>query len=376
MNIDISIQPQARVSTDDLRVAIISDSAPARNGVGTYYVDLMEHLKSRVAKVEMFCPTIDENGKWHAGLALPLPGDSTQKLCFPNPFAMRRMLKQLQPDIIIIATPGVYGMVGAFWASQMNIPAIAGFHTSFEQLTELYWKDTATGKLFLGYFKVSNSYLFKKCQLVLANSEEMIQLAQELKAPKVKLISTVLSPTFTNFQVKPFSGQLKRVLFAGRLAPEKNIDTVIEAAQENPNLEFTLAGDGPLREEIDAHCAELPNLRCLGWLDREALRDAIDEHDMLILPSHFESFGTIALEAMSRQRLVAVSRGCGIADWPEFSEGLFVMDELQSCLNELSSLDSEALNAKAQTAKQLTEAINETNLNHWCQVLVENQKGS
>ena len=36
-----------------LRVAIVSDAAPERNGVGAYYQDLADHLKSAGARVEL-----------------------------------------------------------------------------------------------------------------------------------------------------------------------------------------------------------------------------------------------------------------------------------------------------------------------------------
>lgn len=382
MNIDIA-QVDSGLSTladlqaniSNLNIAIISDSAPSRNGVGTYYVDLLEHLKSRVNTIEMFCPTI-EDGKWKAGLALPLPGDRTQKLCMPNPLKMKRFLDRVKPHIIIIATPGVYGLVGAYWAGRLKIPAIAGFHTSFEQLTELYWKNSIAGKIVHAYFWVSNSYLFKRCQLVLANSEEMIEQAKSIKAPKTQLISTIISPIFINSPIQSYTGSLKKVLFAGRLAPEKNIDSIIDAARLLPDIEFTLAGDGPLREHVAQAETELKNLRCLGWLSRDSLREQIDLHDALILPSFFESFGTIALEAMARERLVIVSKGCGIAEWDEFSSGLYIMDgdAISETLNELQSQDAAQRIKKAKAAVQVTQSINETNLGDWCKVLVENSQ--
>ena len=259
-----------------LRVAVISDSAPERNGVGTYYVDLLRHLQSRLETSELFCPTIEE-GKWQAGLVFPLPGDSTQKLCMPNPFTMQRYLNRVNPDVIIIATPGVYGLVGAFLAGRMKVPAIAGFHTSFKQLTDLYWHNSAAGKIVHGYFKVSNNYLFRKCQIVLANSEEMVQQARQLKPRKVQLIGTVISPVFTAPKLKKYQGCFTRILFAGRLAPEKNINAIISAARSIPEMEFSLAGDGPLREQVKKATKELPNLHFLGWLERDALREQIEK---------------------------------------------------------------------------------------------------
>jgi glycosyltransferase involved in cell wall biosynthesis len=358
-----------------LNIAIVSDAAPARNGVGTFYVDLTKHLKKFVNRIEILSPTVVDD-KWKAGLVLPLPGDKTQKLCFPNPFSLRRQLQDIDPDLVLIATPGVYGLFGAMLAARMGIPAIAGFHTSFEKITELYWKHSAAGKIVQGYFKVSNNYLFKKCPLVLANSEEMILQAERMGAKQTRLITTPVSATFTDHPVREHSGELKRVLFAGRMAPEKNLEAVIEAAKALPDMQFTLAGEGPLRNQMEAEAATLDNLRCLGWCSREQIREQIDQHDALILPSHFESFGTIALEAMTRKKLVIVSTHCGILDWSALQPGLHVMqgNKLADKLGELASLTNSERITLAEKAHSVSLGANNTCLNDWFQLLLENAR--
>jgi hypothetical protein len=59
---------------------------------------------------------------------------------------------------------------------------------------------------------------------------------------------------------------------------------------------------------------------------------------VLVLPSKVESFGTVAMEAMVRQRLVLVSEACGITEWASLRQGLTVISsdcglsqELQNC---------------------------------------------
>lgn len=355
-----------------MRIAIVSDAAPGRNGVGTFYVDLMEHLKPHVQAIELMCPTISENGKWNAGVVLPLPGDATQKLCMPNPFTLQRQLNNLRPHVIIVATPGVYGLFGAFLAGRMTIPAIAGFHTSFEELTRLYWSKSAAGKVVHGYFKVSNNYLFKKCKLVLANSEAMVEQAQRLNAPAVEIIDTIISPLFTQTPVREYHGECQRILFAGRLAPEKNIDLILAAARRLPHMQFSFAGDGPLRDRVEMAARKQSNITTLGWLNRQDLCRQIDDHHMLVLPSTFESFGTIALEAMARKRLVLVSPTCGIADWPEYANGLYVMDHqnLTRCIHNVLAQTPEQRIEKADTAMAITRNLNRDSLQHWSDMLL------
>lgn len=372
-NIDAGVEPANDIfdKAKALSVVIISDAAPGRNGVGTFYVDLSTHLQKRVKHIEILSPVVEDD-KWKAGLVFPLPGDKTQKLCMPNPVAMKRRLAEIKPDVVLIATPGVYGLVGAMLAGRMKIPAIAGFHTSFEKITELYWNNSIAGSIVHGYFKVSNRYLFKKCPLILANSEEMIVQARRIGAQNTRIVSTPISSVFTEHAQQPYSGEIKRVLFAGRLAPEKNIETLLDAAEALPDIQFTIAGEGPLRDQVEERAKQLPNLNCLGWLDRETLRDQIDAHDALVLPSHFESFGTIALEAMARQRLVIVSPHCGIVEWDEYNGGLRVIDDsLTQTLRALSESDKSSRAQLASRAQDITQEINRKSIEEWCELLFE-----
>jgi len=372
MKTDIEQHSEAALDVSQLNVAIISDAAPGRNGVGTFYVDLVKHLEKHVNKIEILSPTVVDE-KWQAGLVFPLPGDPTQKLCMPNPLKMKRELEAIQPHIILVATPGVYGIVGATLAALLKIPAIAGFHTSFEKITELYWQNSFGGMIVHGYFKVSNGYLFKRCPLIVANSQEMIEQAKSIGAKNTRIVSTPVSSTFTLPATTAYSGKLKRVLFAGRLAPEKNIEGLLVAIEQHPDIQFTLAGDGPLRELVEEKSKALPNLISLGWLAREELRQQIDAHDALVLPSHFESFGTIALEAMARERLVIVSQHCGIVEWEEFNKGFYIIEStLSKALSSISALSDAERTELSQKAKSITEAVNQKSTTEWCNLLLEN----
>lgn len=356
----------------ELRLAIISDAAPERNGVGAYYQDLMGYLGPQLERAEVFSPTIHE-GVWQAGVVLPMPGDETQRLCVPNLWSLQRDLASLNPHVVIIPTPGVYGMSGAFLAARRGIPVLTGFHTSFEHIAELYWQGSLTGRVFNKYIEKSHHYLFRVSSAVLVNSTEMEALARQLGASNIRRIGTPIHRVFAQHPVRPFSGEFKRILFAGRLAAEKNIGEIIDAARAMPERSFSFAGDGPLRADVENAAADLPNVSYLGWLERVGLRDEIDAHDCLILPSHFESFGTIALEAMARNRLVVVSPAAGIADWTELAEGLEVIgsEGLSASLEKLAGMSVATRIDVANRAHELAGAFNDRNLHGWENLLLE-----
>ncbi len=360
-----------------LKILAISDAAPSRNGAGSYYHDLAELLADHVEHIELYSPTIDANGKWHAGLLLPLPGDKTQKLCLPNIFGLNRLVNQIQPDVILIATPGVYGLCGAFLATKKQIPFLLGMHTSFEQLTELYWPDSYRGKIVQKFFKLSNAYFLNRTKSVLVNAQPILEEAIKMGAPDVKLVGTPISSEFIKKEPLSYKGKLEKVLFAGRFAKEKNIDELINTARKMPELIFNFAGDGPLRKDIEEASRLLPNVNYLGWLSRNKLQEAIDSNDALVLASHFETFGTIALEAMVRERIVVVSKGCGITKWPILRPGLKLIDEtrgIEGAFKDLFLLAEEDRIVLAKMARKVALQLNEQVLENWSQILAETIK--
>jgi len=358
-------------SARGLKVAIVSDAAPERNGVGAYYRDLTEHLKGAGARVELVAPRF-RSGQWYGGFALPLPGDPTQKILVPSPTLVSRRIARLRPDVVVVPTPGPYGMLGLHLARRSGAGVVVGFHTHFERLTGLFREWRLRGPLYNAYLNACHRVLFSLSDLVLANSDAMVEEARRIGARRVGLMGTPIPKRFLDREPTPARGTVERVLFAGRLAPEKNLALVVEAARRLPDMEFLIAGDGPLRTWLQEQCRSLPNLTQVGWVKRARILALMDSVDALVLPSQVESFGTIALEAMARARAVLVSPACGILSWELLSRGLFQIrddEHLADALARLRDLDPALRERKAHIARAAALEINRRNLDHWLAVL-------
>jgi glycosyltransferase involved in cell wall biosynthesis len=354
-----------------LRIAIVSDAAPERNGVGAYYRDLAEHLKAVGVRVDLISPRF-RAGHWYGGLPLPLPGDPTQRFVLPSlPLVMRRMAR-LRPDVVIVPTPGPFGMLGMVLARRWHARLVVGFHTHFERLAELNDDWVLRGKVAQAYLNTCNRALFHEGALVLANSQEMVDIARSIGAKRVGLMGTPIPKAFLDTPPQPLRAGVGRVLFAGRLAPEKNLGAVVNAAAALPDMQFQVAGDGPLRQWLLEQAEGLPNLHYVGWVKRQQIMPLIDSADALVLPSTVESFGTIALEAMARARLVVVSSQCGILSWDSLERGLFQIranETLGETLARVRALDHAILQRKADIARDGARELNDRNLRHWLRVL-------
>jgi phosphatidylinositol alpha 1,6-mannosyltransferase len=91
------------------------------------------------------------------------------------------------------------------------------------------------------------------------------------------------------------------ILHVGRLAPEKNLDVLIDTWRLGrdvlgPRVVWAVAGRGPLEPRL---ARELPWVRRAGFLERDELAALYASADIVMLPSHTETCGLVALEAMA-----------------------------------------------------------------------------
>lgn len=367
----------SRVSgSDQMRVLVISDAVPERNGVGSYYADLVAGLKPQLDFIDHIHPE-HAVAKALAWPSMPMPGDATQRLWCPNPKPFMRYISSSRPDVIIIPTPGPFGLAGMLWARQHAVPIVTGFHTHLEALADLYWRAPARrlfGQLCRRSLTFSNRLLFKHSSLVLANAPDTQRQAKELGATAVEIMGTSVSGEFLRLPVLPVrtlaEGDRPRLLFAGRLAAEKAIDRILNIAARRPDWHFTIAGDGPARSQVESAASRQDNLDYLGWVRRDALIDVLDSADLFVLPSVVESFGTVALEALARARPTLVSHACGIAEWASFKEGLHTFDTtickgFETGIDRVFQMSTEERQYRATRGRQAAADLDAWNATSW-----------
>lgn len=118
--------------------------------------------------------------------------------------------------------------------------------------------------------------------------------------------------------------------YVGRLDPQKNIgmllDSAAEARRRDGRIRLVIAGDGPLRAQVEQFC-NAPGakdwVRCLGFTDD--VPGVLSAADMLVMPSRWEGFGLAAAEAMAAGLPVAATRVAGLSEVVEHEKtGLLV----------------------------------------------------
>ena len=117
------------------------------------------------------------------------------------------------------------------------------------------------------------------------------------------------------------SAPAARLVCVGRLCEQKGQLLLVRAVHRvvaaGTPLELVLAGDGEMRDEIEALIDQLalrPHVRITGWIGSEQVRDEILAARALVLPSFAEGLPVVIMEAMALRRPVITTYVAGIPE--------------------------------------------------------------
>lgn len=128
-----------------------------------------------------------------------------------------------------------------------------------------------------------------------------------LPAEKLVVVRNGTSAPSDNHPVSPYHNTGLNVLFVGRFDYQKGFDVALEAMTGLRDLPIHLTAVGDFVHDADRLPA-LENVTCVGWLDREELGSFFHHADCLVLPSRWEGFPMVGLEAMSHGLPIVASR--------------------------------------------------------------------
>ena len=233
--------------------------------------------------------------------------------------------KQIHYDLIF-SHYWLSGLAALKLKKAWNIPVIHMFHT----LALLKNKIARSEKDIEGEYRIEGEkkVLSEIDKLIVATIDEKDNL-QTLYSTPADIIEVIPPGVDTNHfypipvdEAKEFIGipeNEKMILFVGRIEPLKGVDTLIKAISQLqqadilsrcPHYLFIIGGDPNLdRDKMNEEMQRLQDLRIelgvgdlvifLGKRDQDSLQYYYSAAEMLVMPSHYESFGMVALEAMA-----------------------------------------------------------------------------
>jgi glycogen synthase len=106
-----------------------------------------------------------------------------------------------------------------------------------------------------------------------------------------------------------------RVIFVGRLHPQKHVDVLVRAAARMPSVSVVLVGDGPERPGLERLVSRLRlsrRVHLVGFVPHGQVAGLLGASDVLAMPSRYEELGTALLEGMQAGLPIVASATGGI----------------------------------------------------------------
>ncbi len=125
----------------------------------------------------------------------------------------------------------------------------------------------------------------------------------------------------------------KLILFLGRLVYQKGVNVligalpIILARYSKKEVKLVIVGEGPMRKQLEMDAAYLgvsKHIVFTGFLDDHEVRSLLKSADVVVVPSLYEPFGIVALEAMAAKTPVVVSDIDGLSELISKGEGIKV----------------------------------------------------
>lgn len=219
-------------------------------------------------------------------------------------------------DFLFCQDPFLAGSVGACLAANGGPPFGVGLFSAFYSSEE--WRREKWYRAALS--RVGLSVLARARTVRVQTSLEKEELARRgIAAERIHVIPVpYVNPRFEDpredgMRAKLLDGRfMSVVLFVGRLAPEKDLPVLLDAAEavgrEMPQARLVIVGRGPEEAKLRARVATLPNVHLAGFVSADDLPRYYAACDVFVLPSRYEGVPIVLTEASLAARPSVVTR--------------------------------------------------------------------
>ena len=257
----------------------------------------------------------------------PLVSRSSRYRALLNLRAIEEILDREQPDLIESSDPYQIGWKAIAVGRALKIPVVGFYHSHFP---EAYLKGTA---IFLGKrgtlraMKLTHAYvrkLYNRFQATLVPSERLADLLSEWGVHNVRPVrlgvnTKVFNPAPDDApatrQSLGVEVDQKLLLYVGRLAKEKNTQTLFRAFEllrmpDRNKFHLLIIGDGPQRNRVQKIRQRVGNISWISYCtDSAFLARYYRAADLFVHPGVQETFGLVALESQACGTPVVGIRG-------------------------------------------------------------------
>jgi glycosyltransferase involved in cell wall biosynthesis len=211
------------------------------------------------------------------------------------------------------------GIAGINYGKRYGIPTLSSYTTNFSQYLKYYNLDFIK-KYSWDYMR----WFHNQTDLTLCPSTETRELLYSNGIQNTGIFSRGIdtkkfSPGLRSDKLRNELGIKDKIvmLYVGRVAPEKDIDVMLEAYNQiidkyRDKIALIITGDGP---ELDKYKKSFPKGTIFtGYKKGEELAKIYASSDIFVFPSPTETFGNVVLEAMASGLPVIAPNAGGVKD--------------------------------------------------------------
>ena len=346
-----------------MKIAIASDIYyPMTNGVAVFSHNLANGLAERGHEVLVICPSFD--GKYHVdtektgvktahlssmrfhlypdqinkvpekkevlGISLPRTYYKNGIWWSTHPYGeIKKLLDDFQPDVVHLQTAETIALAVVRYVRKRNIPLVSTGHAYPDNVTGQFKFLKPVKKPVDAAVRAYMASFLKHSEYATVPTEMAIDglLPKDRRRFKVAVEALSNGVDLSQFNTKPADKKVlekygidpgkKRVLYVGRVDPEKSIGVVVEAFSQAlkkvPDAELLIVGDGIDKINLEEKVKELDlteNVRFLGRVMPPDLLDIYKCGLVFATASETETQGIVLIEAAATGLpLIAVDAG-------------------------------------------------------------------
>tara|TARA_A100001015_G_C15020242_1_gene727600 strand:- start:315 stop:1319 length:1005 start_codon:yes stop_codon:yes gene_type:complete len=197
-----------------------------------------------------------------------------------------------------------------------NVVIIGGYKMDIQikdkSIKKYFWLERLNNqnsalKIFLRKFYIK----FK-----LSSAEGIFAIGNEAKKFYKKFNNNVFNiPYSIKTQKKIRKSINPKFLYVGQLIKRKGIDNLIKIIPNanNSNCSFTFVGNGPLKKKVLKLAKQEKNVFYHNFLNKNNLDKVYKKNNILILPSKYDGWGVVVIEAMARGMALISNKSVGAA---------------------------------------------------------------
>lgn len=293
------------------RTLWLTDTFEDSNGVAMVLKSMLEEIRSRNLPIDILAASNTLESGDHFIAVKPMaefkiPFYEQQPMRIPNLLEIHKLFKEGEYSRIICSTEGPMGMAAMYLKHAYSVPAYFYVHTDWMMFSDKVLRLEEHNKNRLR--RLLRSFYRQFDGLFVLNNDQRKWLTGRdmgFDPSRVFLTAHWADTGFTpkktdRKKIFRLPEDSPVILFAGRLSDEKGvmeIPCIIDKVRAvYPNARAVFAGVGPREKEL---MSAMPDAIFLGWVDHDKLPEIYSAADLLILPSRFDTFGCVVLEALS-----------------------------------------------------------------------------